>query len=245
MAAAAIGVLLHGALSLSERRGAFVSAVTHELRTPLTTFRMYTEMLAEKMVPDEAKQQRYLETLRAESDRLGHMVENVLSYARLEKGREAARVQEMSVGEILDKVGDLLGNRARQGGMRLVIEAADRDQKLRADLSAVEQILVNLVDNACKYAGAGADPSIDLAVEGAAGAVRFRVRDHGPGVTVAEQRRLFKPFSKSAKEAACSAPGVGLGLALSRRLARAMGGDLALERGVADGACFVLTLPVA
>ncbi len=86
LAALAVGLLLCGVLALSERRAAFVSAVTHELRTPLTTFRMYAEMLAENMVPDQASRQRYLQTLRTEADRLTHLVENVLAYARLERG---------------------------------------------------------------------------------------------------------------------------------------------------------------
>ena len=77
--------------SLSERRGAFVSAVTHELRTPLTTLRMYTEMLADGMVPDEPRRRSYLQTLRAEADRLGHLVENVLAYSRLERNRRGLR----------------------------------------------------------------------------------------------------------------------------------------------------------
>ena len=83
----AIGLVLGGALSLSERRGTFVSAVTHELRTPLTTFRLYTEMLDEGMVASGESQRNYMKTLRSEADRLGHLVENVLSFARLERGR--------------------------------------------------------------------------------------------------------------------------------------------------------------
>ena len=84
LAAAAVAGLLYGTVSLSERRADFVSAVTHELRTPLTTFKMYSEMLAEGMVPDEQKRRAYLGTLCSEANRLSHLVENVLAYARLE-----------------------------------------------------------------------------------------------------------------------------------------------------------------
>jgi len=107
----------------------------------------------------------------------------------------------------------------------------------------VESILFNLVDNAAKYASRAADRRIHLEARAAAGRLEIRVRDHGPGI--AEPERLFRPFSRSAREAAGSSPGVGLGLALSRRLARAMGGDLRLDRTVADGACFDLRLPLA
>jgi len=104
LAALAVAGLLRGAVSLSERRGAFVSAVTHELRTPLTTFRMYTEMLLEGMVTDEEKRTRYLETLQSESERLDHLVRNVLAYSRLERGSEGARLEKQSLGTLLEGV---------------------------------------------------------------------------------------------------------------------------------------------
>ncbi len=107
---------------------------------------------------------------------------------------------------------------------------------------AVEQILFNLVDNACKYARGGADRGLELRARLDRGFVRFELADHGPGVADNERKRLFQPFRKSARDAAHSAPGVGLGLALSRRLARDMGGELSLDSGADSGACFALAL---
>jgi signal transduction histidine kinase len=246
LAAAAVGLLLWGTVALSERRGDFVSAVTHELRTPLTTFRMYSEMLAEGMVADEAKRRRYLLTLRAEAQRLSHLVENVLAYARLERGRALRRAETVPVADLLARLRDRLAERAAQARMELVVEAAeDGGLAVKADASAVEQVLFNLVDNACKYAATAEDKRIHVVVGKTDGAVALRVCDHGPGIPPADARRLFRAFSKSAKEAANSAPGVGLGLALSRRLARDMGGNLRLEAHPSGGACFVLTLPCA
>lgn len=112
-----------------------------------------------------------------------------------------------------------------------------------ADPGAVEQILFNLVDNACKY-GVGGTRRIEINCE-LDGKARISVRDFGPGISRTEAARLFQPFRKSAQQAANSAPGVGLGLALSRRLARAMGGELALDAHVRDGCRFTLTLPAA
>ncbi len=247
VAAVTVAVLLRGAMSLSERRGAFVSAVTHEMRTPLTTFRMYTEMLAEGMVRDPEKQRDYLGTLRTEADRLGHLVENVLAYARLERGGPGGRIETVTVRRLLDGAERRLADRAEQAGMELRVDAGDdeRDLAMRADPSAVEQILFNLVDNACKYAVSADDRTIHLAVGRTDGSVALSVCDHGPGVSPEDGRRLFRPFCKSARDAANSAPGVGLGLALSRRLARDMGGELALDPDVNDGAAFRLTLPRA
>lgn len=246
LAILAAAVTLRGVVALSERRGAFVSAVTHELRTPLTTFRMYAEMLAEGMVPSPEARQKYLETLRREADRLAHLVENVLQYARLERGRPGGRRENVTLAALLDRTAPRLVDRAEQAEMKLEVDAADdaQDASLCTDPAAVEQILFNLVDNACKYACHGVDKRIHLEIIATGGDVQFRIRDHGPGISRQGQRKLFLPFSKSVHEAASSAPGVGLGLALSRRLARDLGGTLALEPAKDEtGAVFVLRLP--
>ena len=242
--AAAVGMLLTGAVRLSERRGDFVSAVTHELRTPLTTFRLYSEMLAEGMVTDEDRRRQYLTTLRAEAERLTHMVENVLAFARLERGRVRDEAERLTLAELLDRVRGRLETRSRGAGMELVIDVPDEAgaATVWARVSAVEQILFNLVDNACKYAASASDRRIHLAAAVTDGDAVLTVRDHGPGISRGEARRLFRPFSKSAHDAALSAPGVGLGLALAHRLARDMGGGLRLERPDGEGAAFALHL---
>lgn len=246
-AVGAVAALLWGVLRLSERRAAFVSAVTHELRTPLTTLQMYAEMLTEGMTPDVEQQQHYLHTLRAEAARLAHLVENVLAYARLERGRPSVRAKPIALEKLIVAAEDRLALHTEQAGMTLVTEDIAQDGAIMvlANPSAVEQVLLNLVDNACKYALAASDKRIHLAVRLSANKAEILVRDHGPGVAPTVRRRLFRSFSKSAEEAAQSAPGVGLGLALSRRLARDMSGDLRLDPNVVDGAQFVLSLPRA
>ena len=246
VAAAAVAMVMFGVVSLSERRASFVSAVTHELRTPLTTFRLYSEMLAENMVPDEAARAKYLGTLKTEADRLMHLVENVLAYARLERGRIDKRIVPITVGVLLERSESRLAARSQQAGLQLVMEAASdlANVPVLADASAVEQILFNLVDNACKYAATASDRTLTLFPERDGHRIAIRLRDHGPGIEAAERAKLFRPFHKSAHEAAVTAPDVGLGLALSRRLARAMGGDLVLDRSV-DGTQLSLLLNLA
>ena len=128
--------------------------------------------------------------------------------------------------------------------MNLTIEAetAARDTNVETDISVVEQILFNLVDNACKYAQGTDDSRIHVTLAGSDRTPQIIVRDHGPGLSRDVARRLFQPFSKSASEAAHSAPGVGLGLALSRRLARTLGGDLRWQAADDGGAQFTLSL---
>lgn len=245
LAACAVAILLQGVVTLSERRGAFVSAVTHELRTPLTTFRMYAEMLAENMVPSAETRQHYLETLRVEADRLSHLVENVLAYARLERGRQGQRRDAITLGKMIDHARHRFADRAAQAAMELVVEPNQlQELVVRTDPAAVEQIVFNLIDNACKYARGASDNRLHLSLATARGYAIMRVTDHGPGIDAKAARRLFQPFSKSVHDAACSAPGVGLGLALSRRLAADLSGRLELETSATAGATFALFLPL-
>jgi signal transduction histidine kinase len=129
--------------------------------------------------------------------------------------------------------------------MELRIELPDelRELQVFTDPSVVEQILFNLVDNACKYAATGETRRITIDAARLNGHALLRCCDHGPGISPEDRKNLFRPFSKSAQKAARSAPGVGLGLALCRRLARSLGGDLLFDGTVPTGACFILKLP--
>jgi signal transduction histidine kinase len=243
----AVAIMLRSVLALSERRAAFVSAVTHELRSPLTTFRMYAEMLAEGMVRDEQQRARYLSTLRHEADRLSHLVDNVLQYARLERGRRSRGRVKIALKELMQQTTERLPQRAGQANMELheTLPPQDAATVVWTDPAAVEQILFNLVDNSCKYAAAAADRRIHLHWSVGHHVAQVRVTDHGPGIQAAEAAKLFRPFSKSDQEAAQSAPGIGLGLALCQRLAKDLGGRLHFDAGHGEGAAFLLELPLA
>jgi signal transduction histidine kinase len=235
-------LLVRGIMRLSERRASFVSAVTHELRTPLTTFRLYSDMLESGAVKAE-KRGDYLRVLSREADRLSHLVENVLAFSRIERGNARSIVREAAVGELLEESRDRLEARLSTAGLVLEMDSSC-PLRIRADTAAVEHILFNLVDNAAKYAAAGDPPRVRIEAREAGRFVEIVISDHGPGIPESERGRIFRAFHKSAREAAESKPGVGLGLALSRRLAREQGGDLACTAS-SKGACFILRLPQA
>ncbi|HEX3133580.1 MAG TPA: ATP-binding protein, partial [Planctomycetota bacterium] len=153
----------------------------------------------------------------------------------------------LGIAALLDGMQSRLSERAGRVGLELVVEIAGdvRALAVRGEAQAVERILVNLVDNACKYAAMATDRRLHLTVTRQARLASFSVRDHGPGIAPDLRRRLFTPFAKSAAEAATTAPGIGLGLALSRRLARQLGGDLRCDAPADGGAAFVLELPIA
>ncbi len=243
IAVAAVGVTLHASITHGEKKSRFASAVTHELRTPLTTFRMYSEMLAKDMVP-EAQRATYLETLEKESERLAALVENVLVHAQLEEGRRKLARERMPLEAILERVLPMLERRAHEAGATLTLDVESaRDVELATDAHAVGQILLNLVDNACKYGRSETPATIELAAHASHTFLELRVRDHGPGVPHAQVRAIFQPFERGDRDERDPNPGVGLGLAIARGLARELGGDLRLERIDGAGACFCLELP--
>ena len=243
---AVLGFTLRAAIGYGERRARFASAVTHELRTPLTTFRMYSEMLADGVVQDPTAQREYLQTLQRESDRLARVVENVLAWSRLEEGRFTSRRERHAVAALVDRIAPVLQRRLAEASLTLSVHVEGDAAVVHTDEDAVGQILFNLVDNAAKYARDASDRSVELRVARHGERMVFTLRDHGPGVPVAVQQRIFAPFDRGAVAASSNeVPGVGLGLALARGLARDLGGELSLAAGGGDGACFRLELPTA
>ena len=242
---AGLALSLHASITYADKRSRFASSVTHELRTPLTTFRMYTEMLVEGMVGED-KRREYLRTLQREADRLSVLVENVLAFARLEEGRAQLARERLRVDELLERCQAVLAVRVRDcGGSFTVDSTVPANLCLETDAGAVEQVLFNLVDNACKY-GAGEQPLVvRVEARAQAGKLEVMVCDNGPGVPAGLASAIFRAFDRGEVAAADPRPGIGLGLALCRGLARDLGGELELRTSSRPGACFVLRLPLA
>lgn len=243
LALLASALLAAGIMRLSERRASFVSAVTHELRTPLTTFRLYSDLLEKDAVHGE-KRTHYLRVLTREADRLTHLVENVLAFSRIENTRARTHIRATTCVEMLADFRPRLEDRLATAGLTLETTLAPdaAAAPLHTDTAVVEHILFNLIDNAAKYAADSTPPTVHLEAVKSGSHLEIRVRDHGSGIPEAERRRIFKSFHKSARAAAESQPGVGLGLALSLRLARTIGARLEYHPAP-QGACFALTLP--
>jgi signal transduction histidine kinase len=230
-------------LDLSERRFRFVSAVTHELRTPLTTLRLYLDMLTSGLVRGEQQKAEYLHTLHGESDRLYRLVSNVLDFARLERQRPKLALRPVNVGDLLDQVRDNWQGRCTACGKELNVEVAPGCcPELTTDPELIQQVVGNLIDNACKYSRGAADGRVWLRAGRDGQYVVLDVEDRGPGVAPRDQRLIFRAFRRG-RQADVTAGGVGLGLALAGRWARLLGGRLTVGPGRDGvGACFRLRL---
>ncbi len=224
-------VLIYGLWKLSERRSQFVASVTHELRTPLTSFQLYAEMLRDDLIPSAEKRKSYLETLTSEAQRLSHLVENVLSYSRIERGSAQVVREKLDINDFLLKAQFRLEEHVNKNeGQLTIINKIPQGTRAETDPTAIEQILFNLIDNACKYAfEKGKTNEVILSTSIQKKKLYFEVQDFGPGISKKEVKKLFKPFHKTAEQAASTKPGVGLGLSIAKRQAKLLGGTLKIK----------------
>lgn len=226
----------------ARQKTSFVSNVSHELKTPLTTIRMYAELLGEKKIVDPDKQDSYLKTIIRESQRLTRLVNNVLDFSRLEQGRKEFRFAQFDLVELLHQLLDSQVVRIEDAGMQLTREIKVRNCSIESDRDALEQILLNLIDNAIKYAAEGRRLVIELEVEQKQ--CQIRVRDNGPGVPADHRRQIFEKFHRIDDSLTARQQGSGLGLSIAHQLAEGLGGTLTFRENRGSGACFELRLPL-
>ncbi len=246
-----LAILTSGSLLLCQARRSeaeaaqktsFVANVSHEFKTPLTTIRLYSELLEQGRVADAEKQGEYLRTIGRETQRLARLVNNALDFSRLEQGKKQFQRERCDLGAELVRLLDVHAPRVAEAGMVLTRDWPDEAVSVTTDRDAVEQIVLNLVDNACKYASDGGEIHVELRVcEG--GSNEVRVSDRGPGVPANERERIFEKFHRVDQTLTAERGGTGLGLSIARQLARGLGGELRCEAREGGGAVFVLTLP--
>lgn len=234
---------LRGERRLARQRADFVAALTHELKAPLAGVRALAEVLHDGLVEDPDKQREYFATMLAECDRLGRLVQNVLGAARLERGLPAARREALDPRPLLEDIAGRFAPRLETAGVRFEIDLPSALPEVRADAVALEHIVVNLLDNAAKY-GKGEASEACLRARPEERGLAVEVLDRGPGVPADEREAIFARFARGTR-APREIGGAGLGLAIARAHAVALGGTLeALERP-GGGARFRLWLPLA
>lgn len=244
-------ILVSGTLLLRQARRSeedavqktsFVANVSHEFKTPLTTIRLYAELLQQGRVTDPDKRADYLGTIGRETQRLTRLVNNVLDFSRLEQGRKRFERVEVDLAAALEGLCSTHEPRVAEAGLRLRRNMPDTPVRVRTDMDAVDQIVINLLDNACKYAAGGGEVAVTLAARPGGGAM-VGVADRGPGVPAAHRGRIFEKFHRVDDTLTTEKGGAGLGLSIARQLARGLGGDLRHADRAGGGAEFILELP--
>lgn len=233
---------------ISTLKSEFVANVSHELKTPLALVRMFAEMLQSGRVASEEKRREYLDVIVRESERLTALIENVLDFAKLERGRGAFELQPGDVGEAVARAANAYRYRAEREGVTLDVDLARDLPEADIDDRAIQLAVSNLIDNALKYGAAG--ERIEVRVREWDEGIRVDVSDHGPGVPKEDAERIFERFVRGpAPDAGGKAPvrGSGIGLALVKHIAESHGGRAWVEPRGADGpgSTFSFTVPHA
>jgi len=224
-------------VQLSRKKDDFISAVSHELRTPLTSIRMYAEMLEKGWVKTNDKRLHYYRNVRQESERLSRLIENVLDFSRIQRGKKTFSFEAGDVNDCIQHTIDMIRPHAQQQGF--CIEADLQQQaSLVFDRDAVTQIVINLLDNAIKYAHQSTNKTIHVRTTDQDHYCLIEVQDHGPGIALKQRKKIFDPFYRAEAEATRETQGTGLGLALVKRLAEAHNGFVQIAGGPSAGAMF-------
>jgi len=230
-------------IKLAQKKDDFISAVSHELRTPLTSIRMYTEMLEKNWVKSEDKLGEYYRNMRQESERLSRLIENVLDFSRIQKGRKTYTFKIGDINKCIASVVEVMRPYAEQNGFSIKTELGQLGQAT-FDSDAVTQIVVNLLDNAIKYSRNAEDKTITVRTKSDEQFVLIEVEDHGPGVPHRQRKKIFEEFYRIGPEATRETTGTGLGLALVKKFAQAHNGFVEILSAKSTGAIFRVGLSV-
>jgi signal transduction histidine kinase len=228
---------------LGEMKSNFVSSVSHELRAPIASMRLLSEALERGKISDPAKQQEYYRFLVQESRRLTSLIENVLDFSRIEQGRKEYRFEPADLDALASQTVKLMLPYAGEHQVQLLWQPGrEPAPQLSCDGPALQQALINLIDNAVKHSPAGAAVSIGL--ESAAGSVRLWVEDRGAGIPPEDHEKIFERFYRRGSELRRETQGIGIGLTIVKHIVEAHGGRVLVRSGAGRGSRFTLELPL-
>ncbi len=229
-------------LQMAEMRSQFIASVSHELKTPLTAIRIFAESLRLGRPEDSQAKAEYIDTIVNESHRLTRLLNNVLDFSKIEKGKRTYRKEQACLSEIAQAAAQATQYPLTQQGFHLNVHIEDDFPDIQVDRDAIEQAILNLLSNAMKYSGESRQ--IELRVRKSAGHAVIEVSDRGIGIEPAQQKHIFEKFYRVPSKENARIPGTGLGLALVFHIVQAHGGHVKVRSLLGKGSTFSIHLPL-
>jgi signal transduction histidine kinase len=229
-------------LLLSRLKTEFVANVSHELKTPLALIRLFGETLLLDRVPDAESRRKYYEIITRESERLGHLISNLLNFSSIEAGKKTYDLRACDVGDVARRTVESYRHDLGTKGFRCDVDAEEGLPPVSADADAVSQALLNLLENAVKYSPE--EKVISVRVRGVDGSVRLSVKDRGVGIPPEEQPLIWQDYYRARQARELRARGTGLGLSVVQHIMKAHRGGIELESAPGKGSIFTLVFPV-
>jgi signal transduction histidine kinase len=220
----------------------FVSNVSHELKTPLALIRLFGQTLELDQVKDPKKRKEFSHIIARESQRLSHLIENVLDFSKIDSRRKEYQFEEADLVKVVSSTLEAYKFFLMDQGFEFVVSLPQKSIIMRIDKDAISQAVLNLLDNAEKYSKVGKYIGVEVSIR--AGEVWISVEDRGPGIPESSLKRIFDQFYRSGEDSAKEIQGSGLGLTIVKHIVEKHGGKITVESKVGQGSLFTIKLPI-
>jgi signal transduction histidine kinase/tetratricopeptide (TPR) repeat protein len=229
-------------LSLAKMRSNFITTVTHEFKSPLTSIRQMAEMLEGGRVPSRERQQKYFGAMVQESERLSHLIDNILDFSRMEAGMKEFHFEKDNLACMTEEMVQSFQSHLADKGFQIDFKSQESIPDSFFDRNAIKQVIQNLMDNACKYSGNS--KKIEVKVASSESDVTLSVRDFGIGIRKDEQDKIFSQFYRAGDELSQQVKGSGIGLTIVKQIVDAHKGHIILMSEPGNGSEFRIVLPL-
>jgi len=229
-------------LHLSKMKSYFISTVSHEFKSPLTSIRQMAEMLVRDRVPSAERQRKYYTSILKQSERLSHLIDNILDFSKMEEGHKLFRFEKADIIQVVRDIVESFQQHTADQGFHINLAIPEPLPNVVFDREAMEQVMHNLLDNACKYSGDSREIEVHLSSKG--NKIIISVRDNGVGIRKEDHEKIFSRFYRAGEELTQTVKGSGIGLTLVKQIVEAHHGEITVESSPGKGSTFTVRLPL-
>jgi signal transduction histidine kinase len=229
-------------LHLSKMKSYFISTVSHEFKSPLTSIRQMAEMLVRDRVPSAERQRKYYTSILKQSERLSHLIDNILDFSKMEEGHKLFHFEKADIIPVVRDIVESFQQHTADQGFHINLAIPEPLPDVVFDREAMEQVMHNLLDNAYKYSGDSREIEVHLLSKG--NKIIISVRDNGVGIRKEDHDKIFSRFYRAGEELTQTVKGSGIGLTIVKQIVEAHHGEITVESSPGKGSTFTVILPM-